>query len=546
MKPIVVLVSVDSNSILLGARHFLNYLKDLVKEYNLESTVDVLETGSMGVYMEGVIFTILPDGVHYLVKKTDDVKLILEEHLLKGRRVLSLEIPPEKIKKTVEVEKVAEETRIVLQNVGEIDPMNIEEYIARDGYFALAKVLKEMKPEDVIDEIKKSGLRGRGGAGFPTGLKWEFTAKVSGDQKYVLCNADEGEPGTFKDRLIMEGDPHSLIEGMIIAGYAVGATKGYIYIRGEYYGSIDTIRKAIEDAYEYGFLGENILGSGFSFDLSVRLGAGAYVAGEETALIESIEGKPAKPRLKPPYPPTFGLFGKPTVVNNVETFVNVPRIILKGADWFKSFGTESSPGTKVFSLVGNVVKKGIVEVPLGTTVRDLIFKFGGGVEGGRKLKIVQTGGTAGTFIGPDKLDVPLDYDSYQNYGVSLGSGVILVADETHCAVDLALNTMRFYEHESCGKCTPCREGTKLAVQILERISKGQGKKEDLELLREIAKAAGETSFCGLGQSIPVPLLSILENFKEEFEAHIDAERCPAGVCKFEKPKKKKVYSFRKF
>ena len=546
MKPIVVLVSVDSNSILLGARHFLNYLKDLVKEYNLESTVDVLETGSMGVYMEGVIFTILPDGVHYLVKKTDDVKLILEEHLLKGRRVLSLEIPPEKIKKTVEVEKVAEETRIVLQNVGEIDPMNIEEYIARDGYFALAKVLKEMKPEDVIDEIKKSGLRGRGGAGFPTGLKWEFTAKASGDQKYVLCNADEGEPGTFKDRLIMEGDPHSLIEGMIIAGYAVGATKGYIYIRGEYYGSIDTIRKAIEDAYEYGFLGKDILGSGFSFDLSVRLGAGAYVAGEETALIESIEGKPAKPRLKPPYPPTFGLFGKPTVVNNVETFVNVPRIILKGADWFKSFGTESSPGTKVFSLVGNVVKKGIVEVPLGTTVRDLIFKFGGGVEGGKKLKIVQTGGTAGTFIGPDKLDVPLDYDSYQNYGVSLGSGVILVADETHCAVDLALNTMRFYEHESCGKCTPCREGTKLAVQILERISKGQGKKEDLELLREIAKAAGETSFCGLGQSIPVPLLSILENFKEEFEAHIDAERCPAGVCKFEKPKKKKVYSFRKF
>jgi len=546
MKPIVVLVSVDSNSVLLGARHFLNYLKDLVKEYNLESTVDVLETGSMGVYMEGVIFTILPDGVHYLVKKTDDVKLILEEHLLKGRRVLSLEIPPEKIKKTVEVEKVAEETRIVLQNVGEIDPMNIEEYIARDGYFALAKVLKEMKPEDVIDEIKESGLRGRGGAGFPTGLKWEFTAKASGDQKYVLCNADEGEPGTFKDRLIMEGDPHSLIEGMIIAGYAVGATKGYIYIRGEYYGSIDTIRKAIEDAYEYGFLGENILGSGFSFDLSVRLGAGAYVAGEETALIESIEGKPAKPRLKPPYPPTFGLFGKPTVVNNVETFVNVPRIILKGADWFKSFGTESSPGTKVFSLVGNVVKKGIVEVPLGTTVRDLIFKFGGGVEGGRKLKIVQTGGTAGTFIGPDKLDVPLDYDSYQNYGVSLGSGVILVADETHCAVDLALNTMRFYEHESCGKCTPCREGTKLAVQILERISKGQGKKEDLDLLREIAKAAGETSFCGLGQSIPVPLLSILENFKEEFEAHIDAERCPAGVCKFEKPKKKKMYSFRRF
>ncbi|HIP92064.1 MAG TPA: NADH-quinone oxidoreductase subunit NuoF, partial [Thermotoga sp.] len=404
----------------------------------------------------------------------------------------------------------------------------------------------DMTPEDVIEEIKKSGLRGRGGAGFPTGIKWEFTAKAKGDQKYILCNADEGEPGTFKDRLIMEGDPHSLIEGMIIAGYAVGATRGYIYIRGEYHSSIDIIRKAIKDAYEYGFLGENILGSNFSFDLSVRLGAGAYVAGEETALIESIEGKPAKPRLKPPYPPTFGLFGKPTVVNNVETFVNVPRIMLKGAEWFKSFGTESSPGTKVFSLVGSVVRKGIVEVPLGTTVKDLIFKFGGGVEGGKKLKIVQTGGTAGTFIGPDKLDVPLDYDSYKNYGVSLGSGVVLVADETQCAVDLILNTMRFYEHESCGKCTPCREVTKLAVQILEKISKGQGTEKDLDLLKEIAKTAGETSFCGHGQSMPVPLLSMLENFEEEIKAHIGAERCPVGVCKFEKPKKKKLFSFRKF
>lgn len=544
MKPITVLVSVDSNSVLMGARHFLNYFRDLVKEHNLEDTVDVLETGSMGIYPEGVIVSVLPDGVFYVVRNELDVKRIFEEHILKGRRVFDLEVPESQIKGTVEVEKVAEETRIVLKNVGEIDPTRIEEYIARDGYFALAKAL-QMEPGEVIEEIKRSGLRGRGGAGFPTGLKWEFTYKASADQKYVLCNADEGEPGTFKDRLIMEGDPHSLIEGMIIAGYAVGATKGYIYIRGEYHSSIEILKKAVERAYEYGFLGENILGSGFNFDLKIRLGAGAYVAGEETALIESIEGKPARPRLKPPYPPTFGLFGKPTVVNNVETFVNVPRIIMNGAEWFKKFGTESSPGTKVFSLVGNVVRKGIVEVPMGVTVRDLIFKFGGGIEGGRKLKVVQTGGSAGTFIGPDKLDVPLDFDSYAKYGVSLGSGVILVADETHCAVDLALTVMRFFEHESCGKCTPCREGTRMIVNILERISRGEGKKEDLDTLREIARNAGETSFCGLGQSIPVPLLSIVDNFEEEFRAHIGADKCPVGVCEFKKKKEKKKIGVRK-
>lgn len=537
MKPITVLVSVDSNSVLLGARHFLNYLRDLVYDHNLGDVVEILETGSMGVYPEGVIVSILPDNVFYLVKTEEDVRTIFEEHILKGRRASRLLLDEGKVKSSVEIERLTQETRVVLKNVGEIDPTDIEEYIARDGYFALAKAL-QMRPEEVIEEVKRSGLRGRGGAGFPTGLKWEFTAKTKSDQKYVLCNADEGEPGTFKDRLIMEGDPHSLIEGMVIAGYAVGATKGYIYIRGEYYGSIEILRKAIEQAYEYGFLGENILGSGFSFDLKIRLGAGAYVAGEETALIESIEGKPAKPRLKPPYPPTYGLFGKPTVVNNVETFVNVPRIILNGADWFRSFGTPSSPGTKVFSLVGNVVRKGIVEVPMGTTVRDLVFRFGGGVEKGRQLKMVQTGGSAGTFIGPDKLDVPLDFDSYGKYGVSIGSGVILVIDDTHCAVDLALTVMRFFEHESCGKCTPCREGTKMAVEILTRISRGQGREEDLELLREIAKNAGEASFCGMGQSVPVPLLSILDNFEEEFRAHIGAERCPAGVCEFVRTSKK--------
>ncbi|MGB9790419.1 MAG: NADH-quinone oxidoreductase subunit NuoF [Thermotoga caldifontis] len=538
MKPILVLVSVDSNSVLLGAKQFVNYLKEAIEKYNLKDTVDVLETGSMGVYTQGVVMAVFPDDVYYSVRSIEDVEKIVSEHLLKGRPVLSLEIPRERLKLIVEREKVTEEVRIVLRNVGVIDPRSIDQYIARDGYFALHKALFEMTPEQVIQTIKESGLRGRGGAGFPTGLKWEFTAKAKADQKYVVCNADEGEPGTFKDRLIMEGDPHSVIEAMVICGYAVGANKGYIYIRGEYYGSVENVQKAIKDAYEYGFLGKNILGSNFSFDLTVRLGAGAYVCGEETALLESIEGKSGRPRLKPPYPPTHGLFGKPTVINNVETFANVPQIILNGANWFKQFGTKGSPGTKVFSLVGNVVRRGIVEVPMGVTVRELIYKFGGGLAGGKQLYMVQTGGTAGTFIGIDKLDVPIDYDSFRDHGVSIGSGVILAMDEDVCPVDVALNTMEFFEHESCGKCTPCREGTRLAVEILRRMSKGQGKKEDLDTLRQIAIVTQEASLCGLGQSINVPLLSIVDNFREDFLAHIGATSCPRGVCRFEKPKVK--------
>lgn len=540
MKPILVLVSVDSNSVLLGAKQFVNYLKEAIEKYNLKDTVDVLETGSMGVYTQGVVMAVFPDDVYYSVRSVEDVEKIVSEHLLKGRVVLSLELPKERLKLVVEREKVTEEVRIVLRNVGVIDPKSIDQYIARDGYFALHKALFEMTPQQVIQTIKESGLRGRGGAGFPTGLKWEFTAKAQADQKYVVCNADEGEPGTFKDRLIMEGDPHSVIEAMIICGYAVGATKGYVYIRGEYYGSVENVQKAIKDAYEYGFLGKNILGSDFSFDLTVRLGAGAYVCGEETALLESIEGKSGRPRLKPPYPPTHGLFGKPTVINNVETFANVPQIILNGANWFKQFGTKGSPGTKVFSLVGNVVKRGIVEVPMGVSVRELIYRFGGGLLGGKRLYMVQTGGTAGTFIGVDKLDVPLDYESFRDYGVSIGSGVILAMDEDVCPVDVALNTMEFFEHESCGKCTPCREGTRLAVQILRKMSKGQGKKEDLETLKQIALVTQEASLCGLGQSINVPLLSILNNFEEDFIAHIGASSCPRGVCKFEKPAKIKT------
>ncbi|AKI96911.1 NADH-quinone oxidoreductase subunit NuoF [Kosmotoga pacifica] len=536
-KPITVLVSVDSNSVLLGARHFKNYLVDRLAYYNLTELVDVLETGSLGRYDRGVLFLVLPDNTLYGIKNTNDIDRFVEEQLLKGRPVKDLAVEEVKTPKSVEAKKVTEEERIVLKRAGKINPRNIEEYIALDGYQSLAKALK-MRPEEIIAEIKESGLRGRGGAGFPTGLKWEFTMKVNAPEKFVICNADEGEPGTFKDRLIMEGDPHSVIEGMLIAGYAVGANKGYVYIRGEYYESVDNLRTAISQAYEYGLLGDNILGSGFSFDLTVRLGAGAYVCGEETALIESIEGKAGRPRLKPPYPPVKGLFQKPTVVNNVETFASVPAILLNGSNWFKSIGTPSSPGTKVFSLCGNLVRRGIVEAPMGTTVADLIYKYGGGIEGGKKLKMVQTGGAAGTFIKAEEISAPMDFDSFKTHGASLGSGVILAIDDSHCAVDVALNLMEFFAHESCGKCTPCREGTRLIVNMLKEFSKGRGSHEMLDNLYNVAYTMQNSAFCGLGQSVPVPLTSLLDRFRDEFEAHIDALECPSGVCKFEKKKKK--------
>jgi len=536
-KPITVLVSIDSNSLLLGARHFKNYLSTLTENYNLTSLVEVLETGSFGDYGRGVLFLILPDNVMYSIKTEADIEKMVTEHLLKGRRVRELIVTDFEGGGHVHAGKASEEERIVLRNAGSIDPKNIEEYIARDGYQGLAKALR-MTPEAVIEELKKSNLRGRGGAGFPTGLKWEFTQKVHSEEKFVICNADEGEPGTFKDRLIMEGDPHSVIEGMTIAGYAVGANKGYIYIRGEYFESVASLRDAISKVYEYGLLGQSILGTEFSFDLSVRLGAGAYVCGEETALIESIEGKSGRPRLKPPYPPVSGLYDKPTVVNNVETFACVPPIVDKGASWFKSIGTQSSPGTKVFSLCGNLVKRGIVEVPMGTSVRDLVHKFGGGIPNGRALKMVQTGGAAGTFIRSEEMDAELDFDSFKKYGASLGSGVILAIDETHCAVDTAKNLMEFFAHESCGKCSPCREGTHVIVHILNEFSKGRGTTEMLSQLYDISETMEDSSFCGLGQSVPVPLRSILDRFKEEFLAHVDAPQCPVGVCKFEKPKKR--------
>src|SRR6056297_1712862 len=429
MKIQTVLVSVDSSSALRGARQFKKQLEENVKKYQLSDMVEVLETGSLGVYKDGVIVAVYPEEVFYEVNSSEDVEQLVTEHFLKGRIVKDLMIEKSVIKHDVkETGKLDQEERIVLKNVGVIDPREIQEYIARDGYMALAKVLNEMKSKEVIDVVKQSNLRGRGGAGFPTGMKWEFTAKVDNPEKYVICNADEGEPGTFKDRLIMEGDPHSVVEAMTIAAFAVGANKGYIYIRGEYYGSIENIRKAIEDAYEMGLLGQNVFGTDFSFDLSVRLGAGAYICGEETALIESIEGRPGRPRLKPPYPPVEGLYGKPTVVNKVDTSSNIPWIINNGPEANKALGTESSSGTKVFTLVGNIINRGLVEVPMGTTIFDLIYQYGGGIPNGKSLKIVQTGGTAGTFMNPENLEIGLDYDSAKS-GASLGSGVILCMDE---------------------------------------------------------------------------------------------------------------------
>lgn len=536
MKVQTVLVSVDSSSVLKGAKFYKEYFSQQIEQYNLTSLIEVLETGSLGVYRNGVLVSIMPDNVFYEIASKEDVERVVAEHLLKGRIVSDLLLDNELVRKNVTAAAAQPiETRIVLRNIGVIDPLQIEEYIARDGYMALAKVLNGMKPTEVIDILKESGLRGRGGAGFPTGRKWEFTAKVPSEVKYVICNADEGEPGTFKDRLIMEGDPHSVIEAMIIAGYTVGASKGYIYIRGEYYGSIENVNKAIQDAYEWGFLGENILGTSFHFDLTIRLGAGAYICGEETALIESIEGKPGRPRFKPPYPPVAGLYQKPTVVNNVETFANVPWILLKGAKAFKNIGTSTSAGTKVFTLVGNIRNRGLVEVPMGTTVFDLVYRYGGGMAAGKTLKMIQTGGTAGTFIRPEQLSVKLDFES-QKEGVSIGSGVILVIDEDHCGVECAKVAMEFFEHESCGKCTPCREGTRVCVQILENLCKGKGKEEDLEKLMQIADSLEETAFCGLGQAAAMPLKTILQNFTEEFKSHIRREHCK--VCEYEKPKKK--------
>jgi len=506
-----------------------------IRKYGLEEVVRIVETGCMGACSLGPIMVVYPEGVFYQKLTPQAAEKIVQEHLLKGRivqehlyKMPTGEAVPEAMDK---LPFFAKQVKIATRNVGYIDPGNIEEYIARDGYFALTKVLNEMTPDQVIEEVKRSGLRGRGGAGFPTGLKWELTRKAKGDRKYVVCNADEGDPGAFMDRSVLEGDPHTVLEAMAIAGYAIGAQQGYIYVRAEYPLAIERLQIAIAQAKEYGFLGQNILGSDFSFDIEIRIGAGAFVCGEETALIASIEGRRGQPRVKPPYPAQSGVWGCPTVINNVETLACVPPIIIKGADWFRSIGTPTSPGTKVFALAGKITNTGLVEVPMGITLRELLYEIGGGSSTGKKIKAVQTGGPSGGCIPSEYFDTPVDYESLQKLGAIMGSGGMIVMDEDDCMVDVAKFFLEFTVDESCGKCTPCREGTRQMLKILEKITSGEGTEEDLDELERLGTIIKDTSLCGLGQTAPNPVLSTLRYYRHEYEAHVKEKKCPALRCK---------------
>lgn len=511
--------------------------KELVAEQGLDQEVMVVRTGCFGLCEEGPICIVHPEGSFYSRVKIEDVDTIVSEHLMKGRVVTSLLYrdklaPPEHQLATSfsEVTFYKMQHRVALKNCGVINPEVIEEYIAYDGYKALGKVLTEMQPADVLDAVKKSGLRGRGGGGFPTGIKWEFAAKTEGPIKYIGCNADEGDPGAFMDRSILEGDPHCLIEAMAIAGYATGAEKGYVYIRAEYPIAVKRLKIAIDQAKEHGLLGQNIFGTDFSFDMEIRLGAGAFVCGEETALIASIEGERGMPRPKPPFPAHKGIFGKPTVINNVETFANVPQIILKGPEWYASMGTEKSKGTKVFALGGKINNSGLIEIEMGTKLRHVIEDIGGGIPKGKKFKAVQTGGPSGGCITADHLDIPIDYDNLISLGSMMGSGGMIVMDEDNCMVDIARFFLDFTVDESCGKCVPCREGTRRMLEILDRITEGKGEMEDIDKLERLAKNIKSSSLCGLGQTAPNPVLSTLRYFRTEYEAHIIGKTCPAGVC----------------
>ncbi len=496
--------------------------------------VRVIQTGCFGLCAKGPIVIIRPEDTFYAMVKPEDCEEIINTHILEGKtveRLLCKDIDDSVVQRLDELTFYKKQERIALKNCGIIDPENIDEYIAFDGYKALEKVLFEMSQDDVINEITDSGLRGRGGAGFPTGKKWYFTKIAEGDQKYVVCNADEGDPGAFMDRSILEGDPHSVIEAMMIAGYAVGANKGYIYVRAEYPIAVHRFQTAINQAKEYGILGKNIFGTDFSFDLEIRLGAGAFVCGEETALLESIEGRSGRPRLKPPFPANCGLWQKPTLINNVETYANITKIILNGAKWYSSIGTEKSKGTKVFALGGNVVNVGLVEVPMGTTLREIVFDIGGGIPGGHEFKAAQTGGPSGGCIPAEHLDTPIDYESLSQIGSMMGSGGLIVMDDTKCMVNLAKFYLGFTVDESCGKCTPCRIGTKRMLEILERITEGNGETEDLEKLERLAKTIQKASVCGLGQTAPNPVLSTMKYFRDEYIAHIRDKKCPAKECK---------------
>ena len=501
----------------------------------LSKEVRVIRTGCFGLCAMGPIVAIYPDNVYYSRVKPEDVDEIISEHLVKGRtveRLLYREEAGEQAKSLSETRFYKKQHRIVLRNCGVINPENIDEYIAFDGYKALGKVLTEMTPDDVIKVISDSGLRGRGGAGFPTGRKWQFASGNRGKvQKYVCCNADEGDPGAFMDRSVLEGDPHVVLEAMSIAGYAIGATQGYIYVRAEYPIAVKRLQGAIKQAHEYGLLGKNILGTGFDFDIDLKLGAGAFVCGEETALMTSIEGKRGEPRPRPPFPAVKGLFASPTILNNVETYANVPQIILNGAEWFRQIGTEKSRGTKVFALGGKIRNTGLVEVPMGITLREIIEDIGGGCPNGKKFKAAQTGGPSGGCIPASLIDTKIDYDNLLSIGTMMGSGGMIVMDEDTCMVDMAKFFLEFTVDESCGKCTPCRVGTKRLLELLTKITDGRGEMEDLDRIEELAKYIKANSLCGLGQTAPNPVLSTMRYFRDEYIAHIKDKRCPAGVCK---------------
>jgi NADP-reducing hydrogenase subunit HndC len=519
-----------------GSSALIDRFNEQLKLHALDNEVSVVKTGCFGLCEAGPVVIVYPEGTFYSRVRPEDVDLIVSEHMLKGRIVRKLvyhhddEVPAGG-QSLNDMEFYKHQTRLALRNCGVIDPEQIDEYIAFDGYRALAKALTEMSPQDVIDVLKESGLRGRGGGGFPAGLKWQFCRNSPGDKKYVICNADEGDPGAFMDRSVLEGDPHSVLEAMALCGYAIGSDEGYIYVRAEYPIAVKRLEIAISQAREYGLLGKGILGTDFSFDIHIRLGAGAFVCGEETALMTSIEGYRGEPTPKPPFPAQQGLFGLPSNINNVETFANIPQILLKGADWFRSMGTQRSPGTKVFALGGKINNTGLVEVAMGTPLRKVIYDIGGGIPNGKRFKAVQTGGPSGGCIPESLIDVPIEYDSLVEIGSMMGSGGMIVMDEDNCMVDIARFFLEFTVDESCGKCTPCRVGTRRMLEILDRIVAGKGEEDDLEKLEILAESIKDTALCGLGQTAPNPVLSTIKYFREEYEAHIRDKRCPARHCK---------------
>jgi NADH:ubiquinone oxidoreductase subunit F (NADH-binding)/(2Fe-2S) ferredoxin len=526
-----VLVCVDPECLARGAHEVLDSLQDELVAQGLIDEVQVLETSRIGGCSDGPEMMVYPEGVHYSGFSVDDVPYLVEEHFLKGRVARKFVAALETVTDEELGAPKPKEVRVVLRNCGQIDPNNIEDYVAEDGYQALAKVFSSMDPDQVITEVMRSGLRGRGGAGFSAGKKWALCRDVADSPKYIICNADEGDPGAFMNRRVLEGDPHSVIEGMIIAAYAIGASHGYVYCRAEYPLAVKTLNIAIKQARNLGLLGEDILGSGFSFDLEVRQGAGAFVCGEETALIASIEGRRGEPRPRPPFPAVKGVWGKPTNNNNVETYANVPQIILKGADWFASMGTAKSKGTKTFAVAGDVVHTGLIEVPIGIPLREVIYDVGGGIKDGKGFKAVQIGGPMGGCLTQDHLDLPIDYESLLSVGAMMGSGGLVVMDDETCMVDIARYFMEFTQDESCGKCTPCRVGTKRMLEILQAICGGEGKEGDIERLEMLCQQISATSLCGLGQGAPNPVASTLKYFRQEYEAHIYEKKCPAKVCK---------------